>query len=114
MGIKWEYLTPDEEVLQKAKSASVSMRVVKNQMRWTGQLVRMGDERLPKRIFYGEISEGKRPQHKPRKRFKDNIKDSLRRMQINAESWEGMANERDEWRAHIHKELEGYETNRTS
>ena len=96
LGIKWEYLTPATEVLQKAKSASISMRVMKNQMKWTDHLVRMGDDKLPKRIFYGELSEGKHPQHKPRERFKDNIKDNLRRMQINAESWESLANERDE------------------
>ena len=114
LGIKWEYLTPDTEVLQKAKSASISMRVMKSHMRWTGHFVRMGDDRLPKRLFYGELSEGKYPQHKPRKRFNDNIKDNMGRMQINAESWESLANGRDKWRAHIHKGLEEYESSRIS
>ena len=110
LGIKWEYLTPDTKVLQKASSTSISMPVIKIQMRWTGHLVRMGDNRLPKHIFHGEFSEGKHLQHKLRKRFKDNIKDNLQHMQINAESWESLANEHDEWKAHIHKGLEEYKT----
>ena len=59
LGIKWEYLTPDTEILEKAKSASISMRVMKNQMWWTGHLVRMGDDRLPKRIFMGSFVRAK-------------------------------------------------------
>ena len=63
LGIKWEYLTPDTEVLQKAKSTSISMHVMKNQMRRTGH------DRLPKRIFYGELSEGKRPQQRAKEKI---------------------------------------------
>ena len=29
---------------------------------WTGLVIRMPDERLPKKIFYGELQEGKRSQ----------------------------------------------------
>ena len=74
----------------------------------------MGDDRFHKHISYGEFSEGKHLQHKPRKRFKDNIKDTLWCVQINAESWESLANECEEWSAHIHKGLEEYETSRIS
>ena len=35
-------------------------------------------------------------------------------MQINAESWESLANGHNEWKAHIHKGLEEYETSRIS
>ena len=35
-------------------------------------------------------------------------------MQINAESWESLAYERNEWRPHIHQSLEEYETSRIS
>ena len=40
-----------------------------NQLRWTGYVVYMHDSRLPKRLFCGELKVGKRPQHKPKKRF---------------------------------------------
>jgi hypothetical protein len=50
------------------------VRVVKSRrMRWTGHLVRMGEERGVHRVLVGK-PEGKRPLRKPRLRWEDNIK----------------------------------------
>ena len=54
--IKWESLTPDTVVLSKANTLSISAMVMKNQIRWAGHLVRMDESRVPKRLFYGELS----------------------------------------------------------
>ena len=48
------------------------------QLRWTGHVIRMPDERLPKKVFYGELQEGKRSQGGQKKRYKDTIKASLK------------------------------------
>ena len=48
--IRWQDKIPDTEVLKKA------------QLRWTGHVTRMPDERLPKKVLYGELQEGKRSQ----------------------------------------------------
>ena len=64
-------------------------------MRWAGHLVRMEDFRLPKQLFYGELIRGKRPQNKPRKRFKDVVKDGLN---IDVDEWEVMTENRATWR----------------
>ena len=71
---------------------------MKNQLRWAGHVVRMEDERIPKQLFYGELMTGKRPQHKPKKRFKDCIKNNLKAFKIPVENWETLSKSRTEWR----------------
>ena len=44
------------------------------QLRWTGHVTRMPDERLPKKVLYGELQEGKRSQGGQKKRYKDTLK----------------------------------------
>ena len=48
------------------------------QLRWTGHITRMPDERLPKKVFYGELQEGKCSQGGQKKRYKDTLKASLK------------------------------------
>ncbi|VDL91013.1 unnamed protein product [Schistocephalus solidus] len=48
------------------------------QLRWSGHLVRMDDERLPKRLFYGDVATGDQ-----KRRYKDTLKKSLKQLQIN-------------------------------
>ena len=50
----------------------------------------MGDGRLTKQLFYGEPTKGKRPQHKPRKRFKDVLKSNLKELEIDLDDWEAL------------------------
>jgi hypothetical protein len=75
--------------------------ILSNQMRWTGHVIRMGDERLPKQMFYGELAAGARPQHKPRKRYKDCIKENLERLRIHVDTWEKTAEDRVLWRSAV-------------
>ena len=67
-------------------------------MRWDGHLVWMEDGRLPKQQFYKQLQWGKRPRHKPKKRFKDVIKNNLKTLGINFEGWERTATNRTIWR----------------
>ena len=73
------------------------------QLRWTGHVIRMPDERLPKKVFYGELQEGKRSQGGQKKRYKDTLKASLKDFDIPIGSWEQTAQERSKWRGLINK-----------
>ena len=63
----------------------------------------MSNERLTKKVFYGELQEGKRPQGGQKKRYKDTLKASLKLFDIPIESWEQTAQERSKWRGLINK-----------
>ena len=65
-----------------------------NTARWTGHAIRMPDERCPKKVFYGELLEGKRSQGGQKKRYKETLKASLNDFDIPIGSWEQTAQER--------------------
>ena len=54
----------------------------------TVKMDRMPDERLPKKILYGELQVGKRSHGGQKKRYKDTVKASLKDFNIPTESWE--------------------------
>ena len=80
------------------------------QLRWTGHVIpRMLDERLPKKILYGELQVGKRSHGGQKKRYKDIFKASLQDFNIPTESWEQIAQDRTKWRGLIKRGAGEYE-----
>ena len=84
------------------------------QLRWNDHVIRMSDERLPKKVLYGELQEGKRSQSGEKKRYKDTLKASLKDFDIPIGSWEQTAQERSKWRGLINKGAALYEKKRES
>nr|VZI33301.1 unnamed protein product [Spirometra erinaceieuropaei] len=82
------------------------------QLRWSGHLVRMDDERLPKRLFYGEVATGSRRQGGQIRRYKDTLKSSLKCLQINPNNREELALDRPTWRRTVKTGAAIYEANR--
>ena len=58
--IKWQDRIPDTEVLKRAGRQSVHTPLKLAQLRWTGHVTRMPEERLPKKSLDGELEMGKR------------------------------------------------------
>ena len=110
--IRWQDKIPDTEVLKKAKMQSVHTLLKLAQLRWTGHVTRMPDERLPKKVLYGELQEGKRSQGGQKKRYKDTLKASLKDFNIPIESWEQAAQDRTKWRCLINKGASQFEEKR--
>ena len=79
------------------------------QLRWTGHVIRILDERLPKKILYGELQVGKRSHGGQKKRYKDPIKTFIKDFNIPTESWEQIAQDRAKWRNLIRSGAGEYE-----
>ena len=112
LNIEWRSYTTDTVVLERASSASIEQRLILNQMRWAGHIVRMGDGSLPKQLFYGELTRGKRPQYKPRKRFKDVLKSNLKELKIDVDDWEALTKHLASWRKLIRERCSSFERKR--
>nr|VZI53152.1 unnamed protein product [Spirometra erinaceieuropaei] len=110
--LNWQDRIPDTEVLERTGILSIYAILKQMQLRWSGHLVRMDDERLPKRLFYGDVATGSGCQGGQIRRYKDTLKSSLKRLQINPTNWEELARDRPTWRRTVKAGAAIYEANR--
>ena len=110
--IKWEDKVPDTEVLEKAKAESVFSLLKRAQLRWAGHVFRMEDSRIPKQLLYSELADGSRKRGRPKLRYKDTLKASLKDCHIDPETWEQSASDRPAWRHQVWKGATSYENKR--
>jgi hypothetical protein len=65
--------------------------IMKCQLPWAGNVLRMSDDRVPKQLLYGELGHGNRRQGRPYFRFKDSLKINLKLCSLNPENLESLA-----------------------
>ena len=83
--------------------SSTEATLTASQLRWTGHIIRMNDNRFPKAVFYGELAKGKRLHGGQRLRYKDVVKRHLKATHITVDNWKTLAQDRQQWRQAIHK-----------
>ena len=52
--VRWQDKPPNTEVLQICNISGIEALLIAAQFRWTGHVIRMSNDRLPKFIFYSE------------------------------------------------------------
>lgn len=109
LGINLRDHVTNNEVLNRTGCSSIVAYINHRTLRWTGHLVRMNDDRMPKRLFCGELSEGRRSVGGQRKRFKDHVKRTLKSCQIDSSQLEYLANDRSKWRSVVARGVERME-----
>ena len=114
LGIKWQDKISNTEVLDRAHSSTIEAMLLKSQLRWTGHVVRMNDTRIPKQLFFGELKEGKRKRGRPRKRYKDNLKDNIKWCGIKPEELSITASNRQGWKTVSRQAVAALEESRRS
>ena len=57
--IRWFHKVTNYEVLERCKIGSIQSMVESAVLRWTGHVVRMADDRIPKQLLYGRLASGR-------------------------------------------------------
>ena len=96
--ISWKDHIPNVEVLRRANMSSIEATLTASQLRWTGYIFRMNDSRLPKAVFYGELTKGKRLRRGQRLQYKNLVKRHLKATHITVDHCETLAQDRQQWR----------------
>ena len=104
---------PNTEVLIRASLPSIYAILMQSRPRWAGHVC-MKDPRLPKKLLYGELSQGKHSQGSQRKRFKETLKVSIKYFGIDPNCLEYLAQDRDKWREVVKRGAKIFETRRNS
>eukprot|EP00117_Sycon_ciliatum_P023228 scpid30807/ scgid4805/ Transposon TX1 uncharacterized 149 kDa protein; ORF 2 len=68
----------------------------KHRLRWLGHVARMKETRLPKQMLFGELP-CKRPQHGPKKRWRDVVSSDFAVIGLSEADWYDTAQERSTW-----------------
>ncbi|BHF59366.1 hypothetical protein SprV_0100232300 [Sparganum proliferum] len=103
---------PDTDVLKRTGILSIYTMPRQLQLRWSGHLVRMDNERQSKRHFYGDVAMGSRRQGGQIRRYKDTLKSFLKRLQISPTNWKDFARDRPTCRRTVNTGAAIYEVNR--
>ena len=94
MRIIWMDKVTNKDILERTGLLSMEDLLIRKNLRWTGHLMRMSLPRLPKRVFYSQLSSGHRKRGRPRLRFKDTIKRNLKLRDIKIDSWTSLSSDR--------------------
>ena len=88
----------DTEFLTRVSHPSIYTILMQSQPRWAGQVFRIKDHRLQKKLLYHKLSQGKRSQEGQKKRFKDTKKVSIKSFGIDTRCQEYPVQDRNRCR----------------
>ena len=88
----------NEVIRDSLKVQTILSIVERNQLRWFGHILRMPDTRDVKRMYQWKPT-NKRPLGRPRKRFKDQIKEITSKEIVDFSTVELLTQDRSEWRS---------------
>ena len=94
--ISWKDHISNVDVLRRANMSSIEAILTASQLRWTGHVIRMSSDRLPKAVFYDELSSGRRLRGRQSLGYKDVLKRHLKATHIPVNTWESTARDRQQ------------------
>jgi len=104
---------PHATILQLTNCISIEALIIQQQLRWIGHVIRMPKNRLPRKLFYGELAHGTRNSGGQKKRYKDRLHSILKQCNIPATQLETLVSDRAEWRCICKQAVDTFEATRT-
>ena len=89
----------NKDILERTGLTFREILLIRKNLRWTGNLMRMSPDRLPKQSLNSQLSSDHIKRGRPRLRFKDTIKRNLKLRDIKTDSWTSPLQQRGKWRA---------------
>jgi hypothetical protein len=75
--VKWYRGMTNEEVRKRADTLPIEVVIRRRRLGWLGHLARMEENRIPRRIMFGELLRNNRPAGGPKQRWKDAVAGDL-------------------------------------
>ena len=96
-------ITSDKRASTLGVEADLVTVIRGHRLRWLGHVARMDDNRMPKRVLFGEL-QARRPPHGLKRRWRDVVSDDLSQLQLQS-SWFTACQDRLAWRRIISADL---------
>ena len=102
-------MIPNTEVLQRCTQTGIEQHIKRAQLRWSGHLVRMADDRIPKDVFYENWTGHRTREEDNGSGIRTWLKATLKSCGIPHNTWEATATDHALWRSTCHSGLRDYE-----
>ena len=84
------------ELRERSKQPHISQIVKGRRIQWAGHIARMGEERMPRRVFLAQV-DGRRPLGRPRKDWRRCLEEDLVGEGVKPRDWMTLAGDRRMW-----------------
>ena len=108
-GISWKVWVTNTEVLERCRTRGIEAHVMEARLGWAGHMTQMDETRIPRILLFGELEQGTRHVGRPLKRYKDQLKATLKRCQIQPDNFESLSSDRATWRALCSEAVDEFE-----
>lgn len=108
--VTWQDRITHNEILERTLCDSIEAQIAKRSLKWIGHVIRMQDNRLPKKVLFAELAQGTRSAGGQKKRYKDHLKTTLKACNINPSQLETLAENRPAWHRAVTQGTQNLET----
>ena len=102
-------MVPNTEVIDQCGTYGIEFHIKRAQLRWSGHLVRMTDDRITQALSCDQLKTGRPTRGGQRKRYKDVLKSTLKSCSTPLNTRETTAKNRPLWRHTCHTGLQEFD-----